>query len=233
MRQRMIESLVNSSGLVLCSPRGLSPSRQRRRRGQHRHLQHRHRASSGSPLRYTHPVGPAADPTHGGAGAATWAAISAGRDGCLYGWQTTSLDNYIGFFFHPQIGAMLSLDLGYGRSTTTTTPFSNGGPRRWSTPRFFQFGFALGGKFYLTRPTAQRVSPYLYVDIFKYFASISTNNQTRMVTRWRAQAGLHVALRLQPGVRRRVLLHQLVLARRRGARPALRLRRGRTTTTRR
>ncbi len=109
-----------------------------------------------SPLRYTHPLGVAP--------------VDAPAYYTLQGWQTTSLDNYIGFFFHPQIGIVLGLDIGYSSAHVDDT--GNNTKTGYDTS-FFQFGFALGGKFYLTRPTGQRVSPYLYVDFYKYFASIS------------------------------------------------------------
>ena len=60
-----------------------------------------------APLRYTFPVGPAA------CGAADDGSTASCSRGALYGWQTTRLDNYLGFFFHPQLGTVLALDLGY------------------------------------------------------------------------------------------------------------------------
>jgi hypothetical protein len=132
-----------------------------------------------APLRYTHPIGVAGTPLGpmGVSDCSNGGGDSSGRGECLYGWQTTSLDNYIGFFFHPQIGAMLSLDLGYGSFHWDSAPLVQGGMPINRDVSYFQFGFALGGKFYLTRPTGQRVSPYLYVDIFKYFVSLSTSDQ--------------------------------------------------------
>ena len=41
---------------------------------------------------------------------------------------------------------------------------------------FFQFGLALGLKIYVTQPRASKVSPYVYADFYKYFASITTDN---------------------------------------------------------
>ncbi len=123
-----------------------------------------------SPVRYNGPVGDktagsgGASPCWGGGGAA-----ATGEDCGLYGFQTTSLDSYLGFFFHPQIGIILGLDIGYGSAGVDS---STQGTTSSTSTSFFQFGFSIGGKFYLTRPTGQKVSPYLYVDFFKYFASV-------------------------------------------------------------
>ncbi|MSP61122.1 MAG: hypothetical protein EXR72_12410 [Myxococcales bacterium] len=115
------------------------------------------------PVRYTQPI----TATGGGAGPGTMPSNTVR----LYGWQTTSLDNYLALFFHEQIGIQLSLDFGYGNAHLDI-----GGTNGYDAA-FTQFGFALGGKFYLNRPTRERVSPYLYVDFFKYFASVSTSEQ--------------------------------------------------------
>ncbi len=132
------------------------------------------------PVRYTHPVGAGSDgappPSMTSTGTVPvdgqWYADANGAG--LYGWQTTSLDNYIAFFFTEQVGLQLSLDLGWGNhNNDTTTAMQN--PGNFNTS-YFQFGFGIGGKFYLNRPTGQRVSPYLLVDFFKYFASISSND---------------------------------------------------------
>jgi hypothetical protein len=144
-----------------------------------------------SPLRYTHPIGShGGAPTDGVQGTDDCGAGSGGRTECLYGWQTTSLDNYIGFFFHPQVGILLGLDMGYGsfHGEQQTAQGPAGMPHDVS---YFQFGFSLGGKFYLTRPTGLRVSPYLYVDIFKYFVSINDNAIQGNTDGISAQAGLH------------------------------------------
>ena len=125
------------------------------------------------PVRYTHPFGavgngPVANPAD------------------LYGWQTTSLDPYIAFFFTENIGLSIGLDLGWANAHLENS--NNPGPINTKTIKlcvtdnqpcdvnFFQFGFTLGGKFYLARPTAQRVSPYFYVDFYKYFAGINTTD---------------------------------------------------------
>jgi hypothetical protein len=146
-----------------------------------------------SPLRYTRPIGSAGGDPIGMGGGTSDCSVgtgSASRSECLVGWQTTSLDNYIGFFFHPQVGILLSLDMGYSSfHVDGQTPQGPAGmPRDVS---YFQFGFAIGGKFYLTRPTGLRVSPYLYVDLFKYFVSISDNTPMINNDGVAAQAGLH------------------------------------------
>jgi hypothetical protein len=88
----------------------------------------------------------------------------------LTGWQTTSLDNHFGLFFlDGRLGVTLSLDLGYGSRTREATGAN-------VDLSFTQFGFSLGGKFYITPPRGQRVSPYVLLDFFKYFAAVSTND---------------------------------------------------------
>lgn len=120
------------------------------------------------PLRYTHPI--AVTGAGGGGGGGNTSLVGGDVPHAdEYGWQTTSLDNYLAFFVTEQIGLQLSLDFGYG------SYHHDVGGRNNVDHAYTQFGFALGGKFYLNRPQGQRVSPYLYVDFFKYFASISTN----------------------------------------------------------
>jgi hypothetical protein len=55
---------------------------------------------------------------------------------------------------------------------------------------FFQFGFAIGTKIYLTTPRSQKVAPYLYADFFKYLASVSTDNMNVSGPQASAQASL-------------------------------------------
>lgn len=149
------------------------------------------------PLRYTSAVGAA-----GGGGEGK--SIDLKSWGSENSWQTTSLDPYIGFFFTDQIGLVIGLDLGWASHhddfQTQAGIISNpGGEGRCANAQqpcdmsYFQFGFTLGGKFYLNRPTGQRVSPYLYVDFFKYFASVSTSDQVNP-DRIGAIAALHSPL---------------------------------------
>jgi hypothetical protein len=72
-----------------------------------------------APLRYTFPIGIGSEIANG---AAPMPGMWYGGAGELYGnhWQTTSLDNYIAFFFTEQIGFQLALDL--GRATGASSP---------------------------------------------------------------------------------------------------------------
>lgn len=88
------------------------------------------------------------------------------------GFQSTSLDPYIAAFFAQKYGAVLSLDIGYG-SLSGEKP--NGMMQQTTNNSFTQFGFSLGFKYYISQPQRSKVSPYLYADFFKYFASISTD----------------------------------------------------------
>lgn len=132
------------------------------------------------PVRYTNAVGAgedtAAPPPAGTGTIAVPGQWYKGTAGELYGnnWQTTSLDNYIGFFFTEQIGLQISLDLGWANHNTDTN-IPNVGQGNFNTS-YFQVGIGLGGKFYLNRPTGNRVSPYLLVNFFKYFAAVSSND---------------------------------------------------------
>lgn len=132
------------------------------------------------PLRYTNAIGAGTDTAAvppGGTGTVAvpgqWYRDTGGE---LYGnhWQTTSLDNYLAFFFTEQIGIQISLDFGWANHSTDTN-IANVGQGNFSTS-FFQFGLGIGGKFYLNRPTSQRVSPYILISFFKYFASVSSND---------------------------------------------------------
>ena len=101
------------------------------------------------PLRYTGPVGAGGDAEAHTIGAP--GQRYGGTNSSLYGWQTTSLDNYIAFFFTEQVGIQLSLDLGWGSHNNDTTVPNNAFNLNTS---YFQFGVGLGGKFYLNRPIA-------------------------------------------------------------------------------
>jgi RHS repeat-associated protein len=112
------------------------------------------------PLRYTFPAGVGADSPNPN-----------GPDlGQIYGWQTTSLDNYIAFFPIEQVGIQLSLDLGYASQGSGNESVGK------LASSYFQLGLGLGAKFYLNTPARERVSPYLFVNLFKYFASLSSSD---------------------------------------------------------
>jgi Outer membrane protein beta-barrel domain len=111
------------------------------------------------PLRYTKPISVGGGGMGGGLPTA----------GALYGWQTTSLDNYIALFFTEQIGIQLSLDFGWASGHVDFNGMNS------LDASYTQVGVALGAKFYLNRPARERVSPYLLADFFKYFAGVSTN----------------------------------------------------------
>ena len=112
------------------------------------------------PVNYTKPISAAM----GGATGATPVPLT--------GWQTTSLDNNLGIFFlDGRLGFQLSLDLGYGSATKDATGAN-------SDMSYTQFGFSIGGKFYITPPRGGHVSPYVLLDFFKYFATVSTNDKT-------------------------------------------------------
>ena len=91
------------------------------------------------------------------------------------GLQSASLAPYFGLFFAQKYGIVLSFDIGYGKQTNELQ--SMGMPTATSESNsFLQFGIGVGSKIYFNQPRAQKVSPYLYVDIYKYFASVATDN---------------------------------------------------------
>jgi hypothetical protein len=117
-----------------------------------------------NPINYTKPVSAT---SNAGGGAATPTPLG--------GWQTTSLDNNFGvFILDGRLGFQISLDVGYG----STSSGSNAQGSTSTDMSYTQFGFALGSKFYITQPKANHVSPYVLLDFFKYFASISTSDKS-------------------------------------------------------
>ncbi len=91
-------------------------------------------------------------------------------------FQTTSLSPYFGAFFAQRYGVMLGLDLGWAKLATEKQMGAN--PATTATDSYLQFGIALGFKLYMREPRKDRIAPYAYVDVFKYFASVSTTNTT-------------------------------------------------------
>jgi hypothetical protein len=89
----------------------------------------------------------------------------------LSGWNTTSINNYVGaFILDGRLGFTLGFDFGY--SSRSVAP---GGMTPSVDLSFTQFGFTLGSKYYLLKPRGGRVAPYVLFDFYKYFASVSTN----------------------------------------------------------
>ncbi len=121
------------------------------------------------PVNYTAPVG-----LTGGQANASGTPLGSEK---LYGWQVTSLNNYLGGFFGKggQFGFHIGIDFGYGRVNHQITDSS--GDVTVNQLSFLQFGFLLGGKFYILQPRRDRVVPYFYVDFFKYFASVNTSEE--------------------------------------------------------
>jgi hypothetical protein len=104
-------------------------------------------------------------------------------------FQSTSLNPYLALFFAQKYGIMLSLDIAYAKSSGETQAMGMAMPTT-DNNSFFQFGVGLGTKIYLTTPRSQKVVPYLYLDFFKYFASISTDNMAISGDQASAQASL-------------------------------------------
>ena len=92
------------------------------------------------------------------------------------GFQTTSIAPYFGAFFAQRYGLMLGLDLGWARINADKQMAAN--PVTSTTDSFFQFALSLGFKLYMREPKKDRVAPYAYIDVFKYFASVSTSNMS-------------------------------------------------------
>jgi hypothetical protein len=91
------------------------------------------------------------------------------------GFQSASLAPYFGLFFAQKYGLMLSFDVGYAKSSGELQAM--GMPMATTDNNsYFQFGVGLGAKIYFNQPRSQKVSPYLYVDVYKYFSSVATDN---------------------------------------------------------
>lgn len=130
------------------------------------------------PFRYTSPY----FPNTGGSGVAP---ISANTKG----FQTTSLSPYFGLFFAQRYGVLLALDIGYAKSFADSQ--ANMAPMATEENNgYFQFGFSAGFKGYLSPIKSGRVAPYIYVDFFKYFATVTTDNMAVSGEKATAQANL-------------------------------------------
>ena len=153
-----------------------------------------------TPLRYTTPVRGTAAVMPGQAGLPDNSAFgssglspnaSDGASGSSF--QSTALSNYIGFFPIEQLGLLVSFDLGYGSfhhddlNNVMMTPVDD----NWS---FVQGGFSVGGKFYLIKPAEKKVVPYIYLDIYKLWASITTSEKVVTNEQLGAIAGLRAPL---------------------------------------
>lgn len=104
-------------------------------------------------------------------------------------YQATSLSPYLGLFFAQRYGVMASFDVAYAKSAgEVQAPMMT--PPSTDNNTFFQFGIALGMKIYITPPKASKVAPYVYADLYKYFASLTTDNTTITGEQAGAQAAL-------------------------------------------
>lgn len=119
------------------------------------------------PLRYTSAYLPNSS--------ATTFRPSGGTGGGSESLQSTSLSPYIALYFAQKYGIMLSLDIGYAKSSGEVQAMGMAMPTT-DNNSYFQFGVGVGTKIYFTPPRSQKISPYIYLDVFKYFASISTDN---------------------------------------------------------
>jgi hypothetical protein len=133
------------------------------------------------PLRYTSAYFPSSNLT-----SATPSLISGGRTDAF---QSTSLSPYLGLFIAQRYGIMAAVDIGYAKLGGELQGPSDAMPTK-DNNSYFQFGFSVGFKLYLTQPKANKVVPYVYTDFFKYFASISTENTTITGEQAAAQAAM-------------------------------------------
>ncbi len=115
------------------------------------------------PASYTTPISPGLD-------------ASGNKLAPLSGFNTTNLNNYIGgFILDGRLGFTLGLDFGYSQHTIPQTMTMS------TDESFVQFGLSLGSKYYLLKPRAGRVAPYVIFDFFKYFATVSSSVTTTPV----------------------------------------------------
>ena len=131
------------------------------------------------PFRYTSPYFPNA-----GGGMVPYIAPQGTK-----GFQTTSLAPYFGLFFAQRYGVLLALDIGYAKSFGDSQ--ANMAPMAVEENNgYFQFGFSAGFKGYLSAVKSGRVAPYIYVDFFKYFATVTTDNMAVSGEKASAQAAM-------------------------------------------
>lgn len=110
-------------------------------------------------------------------------------DGQSASFGSTSLSPYLGLFFAQRYGVMASLDIAYSKLNGETQGMSDAMPTKDGNS-YFQFGLSIGFKIYITQPRASKISPYIYADLFKYFASVSTDNTTITGEHAAAQAAM-------------------------------------------
>jgi hypothetical protein len=89
--------------------------------------------------------------------------------------SSTALSPYLALFFAQRYGVMASLDIAYSKLNGELQGMSDAMPTKDGNS-YFQFGLSIGFKIYITEPRASKISPYVYADLFKYFASVSTDN---------------------------------------------------------
>jgi len=112
----------------------------------------------------------------------------------LYGaktepFQSTSLNPYLALFFAQRYGVMAALDIAYAKLSGEVQGMGAAMPVTDGNS-YFQFGISIGFKAYISTPRANKVAPYVYADLFKYFASISTDNAAITGEQAAAQAAL-------------------------------------------
>jgi hypothetical protein len=133
-----------------------------------------------TPLTYTKPITAVSGPKQADLGSGSW--------------QQTSLDSYFGaYFLGGRLGTQIGFDFGYASVKNEVTSGAAGSS---GEDTFTQFGFSLGAKWYILQPRKEHVSPYVFVDFFKYFASISSSDS--MVTN--DQAGFIAGLASPLGI---------------------------------
>lgn len=103
--------------------------------------------------------------------------------------QSTALSPYLGLFFAQKYGLILGLDVAYAKADGSTQ--GAGAPMATTEDNsFLSFGVGLGFKAYITQLKAGRVVPYVYLDVFKYFASVTTDKKDVTGEQASAQAAL-------------------------------------------
>jgi hypothetical protein len=88
----------------------------------------------------------------------------------LQSFNSQTIHNSLGGYFllEGKLGFLLGLDLGFSSLSSSVNKTS-------TNLSYTQFGFSIGAKYYIWKPTAGHVTPYAYVDFYKYFAAMSSS----------------------------------------------------------
>jgi hypothetical protein len=126
------------------------------------------------PLRYTFAARSSCPATGAVAGCGGMGGIGA-YDSGLGGWQNLDLNPYVGLGFTDRFSLNISLDFGtYSDSVLLNPPIRE----VLDTASYWQLGFKIGMKLYLSIPKREQIAAYIWLDAFKYIAGVHDPSRT-------------------------------------------------------